>query len=126
MIHFVQYGIIIILLMFLVFHCCIIFKIIPYNIVFGGRLKSDKEMYRFETASVLINLIFLFALIVHSNILRFDYPEIIMKIIFVIMTMLFAINTIGNIFSNNKLEQIIFTPITILLTIFSLILTLTS
>ena len=125
MLHFAQYGIIIILSIILVFHFCILFKIIPYNIVWGGRLKSDKEMYRFETVSVLINVFFLFASIVHSNFIRFDYPLMIMKIILWIMTILFAINTLGNIFSKNKLEQRLFTPITILLTIFSLILALT-
>ncbi len=126
MIHFAQYGIIIILSLILVFHCCIMFKIIPFNIVWGGRLKSDKEMYRFETASILINLFFLFALLVHSNILIADYSKIIMKIILWIMTILFAINTLGNIVSKNKLEKRLFTPITILLTIFSLILALTN
>lgn len=53
-----QYGLLIILSIFLVFHCLILCKIIPYNILWGGRLKSDIEMYRFETVSILINCFF--------------------------------------------------------------------
>lgn len=126
MIHVAQYGIIITHSLILVFHCCIILKIIPYNIVWGGRLKSDTEMVRFETVSILINLFFLLVLLVHSNILTVDYPKIIMKIILWIMMILFAINTLGNMVSKNKLEQRLFTPITIMLSIFSLILALTT
>jgi hypothetical protein len=36
------------------------------------------------------------------------------------MFVLFAINTVGNIFSNNELERLIFTPLTLLLAVFSL------
>ena len=41
-----------------------------------------------------------------------------------IMTGLFLLNTFGNAVSKNKIERLLFTPITILLTIFSLILAL--
>lgn len=124
--NFAQYGLLVIFFVFLVFHILVIIKKIPYNIVWGGRLKSDIEMYRFETASVLINLFFLFVILVHSNFLTITFPKIIMTIILWVMTGLFALNTLGNIVSKNKLEQRLFTPITIILTLFSLILALTN
>lgn len=121
-----QYGLLIILSIFLGLHILVLLKIIPYNIVWGGRLMSDKEMYRFETVSILINLIFLFIILVHSNYLAIDFPKKIMTLILWIMTAMFAFNTVGNAMSKNKLEQKLFTPITIILTIFSLILALTN
>jgi hypothetical protein len=45
----------IILFSVILFHICIIFKIIPYNIAWGGRLTNDNEMYVFECISILIN-----------------------------------------------------------------------
>ena len=121
-----QYGLILILSVFLSFHLLILTKIIPYTIVWGGRLKSDKEMYCFEIVSVIINSFFLFMVLVHSNILPISFPKIVMTTNLWVMTALFAFNTLGNIVSKNKLEQRLFTPITILLTIFSLILALTN
>lgn len=126
MINFAQYGLIIILSAFLVFHFLIILKIIPYSVVWGGRLKSDKEMYRFETVSISINLFFLLIILVQSSFLAIDFPRKIMTIILWIMTALFLFNTFGNAISKNRIEQKLFTSITILLTIFSLILALTN
>lgn len=126
MIPIAQFGLLILLSLFLILHFIIILKIIPYNLVWGGRLKTDKEMYRFEIVSILINSFFLFVVLVHSCILTISFHKIIMTIILWVMTALFAFNTLGNILSKNKLEQKLFTPITILLTIFSLILALTT
>lgn len=126
MVNIAQYGLILILSVFLVFHFLILLKIVPYNIVWGGRLKSDKEMYRFETVSILINFFFLFIISVHANIMIFSFSKIIMTIILWLIALLFTFNTLGNILSKNKLEQRLFTPITILLTIFALILAFTS
>ena len=126
MVNIAQYGLLIILSIFLGLHILVLLKSIPYNIVWGGRLMSDKEMYRFETVSILINLIFLFIILVHSNYLAIDFPKKIMTLILWIMTAMFAFNTVGNAMSKNKLEQKLFTPITIILTIFSFILALTN
>ena len=123
---FAQYGLIFTLSGFLIFHFLVLFKIIPYSTVWGSRLKSDKEMYRFEIVSILLNSFFLIMLFVHSNILTISFSEIIMKIFFWTMSVIFTINTLGNMVSKNKLEKLLFTPLTILLTIFSLILALTN
>jgi hypothetical protein len=122
MINFAQYGLVVILSLFLVLHICVLLKFIPYNIVWGGRLKSDTEMYRFEVVSILMNLFFLFIILVQSRFLVIDFPKIIMNVILWVMTILFLFNTFGNIKSKNKIEQKLFTPITIILTIFSFIL----
>jgi hypothetical protein len=126
MINFAQYGLIVILSLFLVLHICVLLKFIPYNIVWGGRLKSDTEMYRFEVVSILMNLFFLFIILVQSRFLVIDFPKVVMTVILWVMTILFLFNTFGNIKSKNKIEQKLFTPITIILTIFSFILALTN
>jgi hypothetical protein len=126
MIHFAQYLILLVISVFLVLHFLIFLKFIPYNIVWGGRLKSDGEMYRFELVSIVINLFFLFIILVQSSILTIDFPQKIMTILLGLMSALFAFNTLGNIKSKNKIERIYLTPITLILTICSLILALTN
>ncbi len=126
MIHFSQYGLLFLLSFFLVLHVLILLKFIPYNLVWGGRLQSDIEMYRFEMVSIVINLFFLFIILVQSSIITIDFPKKTITILLWLMTALFALNTLGNIKSKSKVEQIYFTPITIILTIFSIILALTN
>lgn len=124
MIQVAQYGSIIMLSAVLIFHFLVLFKIIPYSIVWGGRLKSDKQMYRFEVVSIFTNLFFLAVVAAYSGILFSDIPASIITILLWIMAALFALNTFGNLLSKNKWEKIIFTPMTLILTIFCITLAL--
>jgi hypothetical protein len=122
MISTAQFGLLILLGLFLLLHFIILLKVIPYNIIWAGRLKSDKEMYRFEIFSILINLLFVMLILVQAKFLKIDIPGKIMTYALWLMTGLFLLNTLGNLTSSNKLEQRLFTPITILLAVFSAIL----
>lgn len=124
MIPIAQFGLIILLSLFLVLHLAILAKIIPYHLVWGGRIKSDKEMYRFEIFSILLNVVFVIVVLVQLNLFAPDVPKKMVHFALWMMTGLFLLNTVGNAMSKNKFEQRVFTPITILLTIFSLILAL--
>jgi len=124
MIIIAQWGLLILLLMFLVLHFIILLKLIPYNLVWGGRLKSDKEMYRFEIFSILINSLFVIVVLVQGGFLTIDISRKIITYALWLMTGLFLLNTLGNAISKNKLEKRLFTPVTILLAIFSLTLAL--
>ena len=57
-----QFGSLIIYSLSIVFHLLVLIKIIPYKMVWGGRLKSDIDMYKFEAVSLTVNLLFLFIL----------------------------------------------------------------
>ena len=124
MINTAQFGLLILLFLFLLLHFLILIKIIPYNLVWGGRLKTDKEMYQFEIFSILINSLFVIVILVQANFLIIDIPRRIITYALWLMTGLFLLNTLGNAISKNKLEQRLFTPVTILLAIFSSILAL--
>ena len=124
MISIAQYGLLILLSLFLLLHFSILIKIIPYNLVWGGRLKSEKEMVRFEIFSILINSLFVIVTLTQMNLLTIDMPKNVITYSLWLMTGLFLLNILGNVTSKNRLEKRLFTPITILLAIFSLILAL--
>jgi hypothetical protein len=121
-----QYGLLIVLSLLLFLHFLILLKIIPYNLVWGGRIKTVKEMYRFEILSILINSLFIIVVLVQMNAVAIDIPKKIITGALWLMTGLFFLNTIGNALSKNKWEQRLFTPATILLAIFSLLLALSN
>jgi len=119
-----SYSLISILGLLIFFHLLILIGVIPYDIVWGGRLDSKVAMVKFETISLLVNLVFLLIVLVRAEIIKIAIPPIITTILLWGMVGLFVLNTFGNLLSTNRWEKIIFTPMTILLTIFCVILAL--
>jgi hypothetical protein len=93
------------------YHLLILFKLIDFKMVWGGRLHTTSEMYQFESFSLFINLLIL-------SILLLDFKRNITKtyiqIIYWILAVMFILNTLGNVISVNYYEKIIFTPITLI------------
>ena len=88
-----------------IFHFSILFKIIPYEITWGGRLKTDSEMYVFELISIVINLILGTTLLIKGNYLKQIIRLSVVNIILWIFLILFGLNTIGNLFAETALEK---------------------
>lgn len=92
--------------------------------VWSGRLQADEEMYRFEIVSLLVNALFIFLTLIHFQWIEISIPSEITRIGLWIMGILFALNTVGNLFSKNPFEKCVYTPITILLMGFCFVLVL--
>ena len=88
-----------------VFHLSILFKIIPYEITWGGRLKTDSEMYVFELISIAINLLFGAIVLIKGNYIKQIIGLGVVNVILWIFFILFGLNTIGNLFAETILEK---------------------
>ena len=97
--------------MVIVFHICIVLKIIPYSITWGGRLRNDGEMYVFETLSMVINLFLSWVLLMKGDFVRFKFSPKAIRIILWIFVFVFTLNTIGNILAKTDIEKM-FTVLT--------------
>ena len=118
-------GIIIWLFVWLIlFHFLVLIQVIPFSIVWGGRLKSIDEMQRMEAVSLIINLFILGFFLSEKGYFKKRLTIQLAKIIYFILSLLFLLNTIGNVFSNSHLETWVFTPITLMLFLGSLTLAL--
>lgn len=100
----------------LLFHFCILLKIIPYDITWGGRLTNDSEMYVFEIISILLNLVLYFALLIKGKYLKELIPVKLVNTILWVFLVIFGLNTIGNLFAETTFE-IFFSVITLLFTV---------
>jgi hypothetical protein len=89
----------------MLFHLCIILKIIPYDITWGGRLNSDPEMYVFESISLVINLTLVVVLLIKGNYLKAVISLKIVNMILWVFLVLFALNTIGNVLAETNFEK---------------------
>lgn len=105
----------------IIFHALVLAGIIPFDIVWGGKIQSETEMFKLEIVSVALNLFFLFVVLAKSNIIVLPVSQLFFRGMFWLMTALFLLNTLGNLLSENHLEKLIFTPLTLVLAVFSFI-----
>ena len=118
----VKAVILILFILIVIFHFLVIFGIVPFQNVWGGRLKTQEEMLKFEAFSIVLNLIFIAVVLVKAGFWKVKISPKIISILLWIMTILFALNTIGNLFAVNDLEKYIATPITFILSVLCFIL----
>lgn len=103
-------------LLAIIFHFLIMVKVIPYNITWGGRLKNDREMYVFETFSILVNGFFILILLFKAGYVESLLQTKVLDTILWVFFAIFSINTIGNIFAKTRFEKY-FTIVTLLLAV---------
>lgn len=112
----------VIFLLSIIFHLLVLFKVIPFTIIWGGRLKKAADIYILEMTSLLLNTGFLVIVLIKSKYFNVIVSDTILSIVLWAMAIVFILNTIGNLFSKNNFERKIVTPITLLVTILLIIL----
>lgn len=108
----------------ILFHLLVIMKVIPSTIVWGGRVENQQELLKFESISIILNVFFLLILLMINTTIKVKVKPIVFRLVLWLMSALFILNTIGNLLAKSSIETMIFTPVTILLSIFSLYLAL--
>ncbi|KAA9339310.1 hypothetical protein F0P96_01405 [Hymenobacter busanensis] len=113
------HGMLLILSLIVLFHLLIITGVIPFAVVWGGRLHSHSQMLRFETVSIGLNLLMLAVVARAVGRLRLRVNARFMQVALWLMALLFLANTAGNLLAKTELERLVFTPLTLLLALFS-------
>ena len=91
----------------LIFHFLVITQIIPFDQVWGGRLKSETEMYRFEGFSVILTTFMMVILGIKYRLMNAGKNNKIINILIWLFAAFFLLNTFGNLMAESKLEMII-------------------
>ncbi len=112
-------GMMIVPVFIIIFHMFIVTGIIPYSIVWGGRLTSTAEMLQFEAVSIGINLLVIALFAAEAGYLRKRLPHTIKNIVLWGLFGLFIANTVANVFAVSWIEKIIFTPLTLLFAVWT-------
>jgi hypothetical protein len=102
----------ILLTLVMIFHLSVLTQLIPYTILWAGKLKTVEEMRRFESVSILLNCFFMTVLFLKGNYIKSKISVKLLNIILWIFVVIFALNTIGNLYAETKFELYVFTPLT--------------
>jgi archaellum biogenesis protein FlaJ (TadC family) len=97
------------------FHLLIISGIVPYDVVWGGRLNSRQEMIQFESISIVLNLIMVIVVLIRIGYLKPIGKQRIWTVLCWVFCGLFLLNTLGNLTAQNPYEKWIGTVLTLLL-----------
>jgi membrane protease YdiL (CAAX protease family) len=89
----------------ILFHLSIVFGAIPFNIVWGGRLQNETEMYAFEAVSILVNLFLVSVLLMKGDFINFRFKKRTIKVILWVFFALFVLNTLGNLMAKTNFEK---------------------
>jgi len=104
----------------MLFHVLVIINVIPYGIIWGGRIRNRKELINLELISIIVNAIMIFVVLIRTGMVGFSIRRRWMRLLFWMMFAFFLLNTLGNLVSLNQVEKFIFTPITLFLSFCSL------
>lgn len=98
------------------YHISILTGIVPMEMTWGGKISTFNELLVFESISIFINLLIAGFLFAYLQVILWPISPGRFRIIFRALGVLFALNTIGNLVSENELEKMIFTPMTMICT----------
>ena len=101
-----------------IFHFLVLLEIIPFDIVWGGRLENASQMRLFESVSIVISLLIIIVVAIKGAYIKPFIPDKIINIILWMLVAIFTLNTIGNIFAVSSVEARIFTPLTLIAAVF--------
>lgn len=96
----------------IVFHLLVLLEIVPNEIVWGGRITVKEELYIFESISIVTNLLFLLIVSIKTRKLSIKHNHKFIQVLLWLMSIMFLLNTIGNLLAKTSTETLIFTPIT--------------
>lgn len=95
------------------FHISVLIGVVPYTIVWAGKLKSLEEMYLFESISIGLNLFLMAVILQRFRFLRPMVKDGMLDFILWIFVLIFSLNTVGNLFSKSTIELILGTTLTL-------------
>lgn len=90
----------------MLFHILVLVGIIPFGVTWGGRLNSMEEMYVFETISLAVNLFLIVVLLLKGQFIKNQIAAKWLNGIIWLFAILFALNTVGNLFAKASVEMI--------------------
>jgi len=98
------------------YNLLILVGIIPYEYAWGGRLDSYEQVLQFEIMGLIVNTLIILIVAMKAGYVRQVLPQKLMIIVLWGLAMMFALNTVGNLFASTAFEKILFTPMTLLST----------
>ncbi len=94
-----------------IFHVLILAGIVPADIVWGGHIETQADLYRLEAVSISLNLMTVAAVLKHSKLVKLGKQSKGLDVFMTGLGVMFVFNGFANIFSETLFERLFFTPL---------------
>jgi len=112
----------ILLVLLVVFHLLVIAGIVPYNIVWAGKINNRTQLLRMESISLVVLALAILLVTLKMGYLTFlNYPAVINGGMWVLFAF-FLLNTLGNLTAKSPVEKYGFGTLTLLMSLCCLVL----
>ena len=101
----------------LVSHILVLTGVIPYGVVWAGKISTEAEMRKLEVISILVNAFAILILVLKADYIKHKISGKIINAIILLLAVLFSLNTIGNLFAKSGFEFYFFAPLTFILAV---------
>lgn len=108
------------LVLLMVIHVLLLLEVIPYDIVWGGNVKSVSQLYTFEISALLVSAIFLVIVAIRLDLIKAPKLRRAAGIGMWVVFAYFGMNVIGNFTSGVSWEKMLFGPLSAVLALLSL------
>jgi hypothetical protein len=105
------------LVLLIIFHILLLLGVVPSDIVWGGKASDKAHLLKLEIFSLITSFIFLGIVLLKVNQDKFIKYKNAINYAVIVICAYFGFNIVGNLASEATTEKLIFTPITIILTI---------
>lgn len=103
--------------MLFVFHLLVLTGVIPYNIVWAGKIANKTDLIKMETISLVVLILASLVITLRMEYLRLGISPLIIRIGIWILFVFFVLNTLGNLTAVSPIEKYGFGLLTILISI---------
>lgn len=88
-----------------VLHILILVQLLPYHIVWGGKIESIKTIYFLEGIALVVMLFLGFIIAMKNKIIQPIFKHKAIKRILFVFAVFFILNTIGNLLAESIIEK---------------------
>jgi hypothetical protein len=99
------------------YHALVITRVVDYANAWGGRLPSVEAMYVFESVSVVMQVVFLTIATLKHRYVGGKKTQKVLSVLLFGLSGLLLLNTVGNTFSTSTFEAVMFTPLTLVMSV---------
>lgn len=99
----------------IVFHLLVISGVIPYDIVWAGKIQSRTELLRMETVSLILLGLSTAMVALKIRLININIPQLVIDVGMWVLLALFVLNTIGNFLAQSLVEKYGFSILTIII-----------
>ncbi len=102
------------------FHLLILFRIIPYKMIWATKFDSVSHLWLFEWISIFVTVLFFVIFAIKSSLVKSFLPVSIVNFFIWCITIFYFVNTILILISGSSFEKLVFMGLSLLMFVLSM------